>query len=369
MKRINIFRKGTHTDSSGQKREFTEQELIAAVASYDPAKHEAPIVVGHPKTNNPAFGWVSGLEYKEGNIYAQPSQLNQDFSDQVQAGAYKKVSASWYLPDSPSNPNPGVMSLRHVGFLGAQPPAIKGLESIQFSEPDQCVEFSDSYSTSLIADAFRSLRDFFIDTQGLEAADKAIPSYLPDSLHRESIHDSHAEQKADEQNQNDPLFNEDNTVTLEELQAENDTLKQQALDAQANADTLKASLATFEEQQATDKKDKIIADVEALITAGKATPAQRPQLMAFAEALEKTGAPVEFGEGEKKQTLKGAAALINFLSQGKPSVDFEEQSNDTDEPLINDLTAKQLQVKAADYAEKHNVSVVEATNAIIAQAE
>ena len=40
-------------------------------------------------------------------------------------------------PDHPSNPVPNAYYLRHVGFLGAQPPAVKGLGEARFADVDQ----------------------------------------------------------------------------------------------------------------------------------------------------------------------------------------------------------------------------------------
>jgi len=56
-----IFRVGTHTDSSGAAKTFARSDLDKTVAAYDPARHEAPLVIGHPKTDSPAYGWVERL--------------------------------------------------------------------------------------------------------------------------------------------------------------------------------------------------------------------------------------------------------------------------------------------------------------------
>ena len=85
----------------------------------------------------------------------------------VRAGRFKKVSASFYTPDSPHNPVPGVYYLRHVGFLGAQPPAVKGLAPVpvNFAEGDTeegCVSFDFAESPGLLrwlADLFRGFGD------------------------------------------------------------------------------------------------------------------------------------------------------------------------------------------------------------------
>lgn len=139
-----IFRSGTRTDANGNTVTITEADLAAAAQAYDPKVHEAPIVVGHPKADAPAYGWVKSLNVQNGVLTADFAQVDEGFADLVKAGRYKKVSASFYPPTSPNNPKPGVWTLRHVGFLGAQPPAVKGLSAISFAEGEVYVEFTES---------------------------------------------------------------------------------------------------------------------------------------------------------------------------------------------------------------------------------
>lgn len=139
-----IFRAGTRTDANGNTVTITEADLAAAAQAYDPKVHEAPIVVGHPKADAPAYGWVKSLGVQNGVLTADFAQVDDGFADLVKAGRYKKVSASFYPPTSPNNPKPGVWTLRHVGFLGAQPPAVKGLSAISFAEGEVYVEFTES---------------------------------------------------------------------------------------------------------------------------------------------------------------------------------------------------------------------------------
>src|SRR5690606_10586760 len=58
---IEIFKAGTRTDDSGTVHTISKADLAASVAAYDPAVHEAPHTVGHPKHNAPAYGWVERL--------------------------------------------------------------------------------------------------------------------------------------------------------------------------------------------------------------------------------------------------------------------------------------------------------------------
>lgn len=141
-KLIHIFKPGRHVAMSGAALNFTESDLQASAAAYDPAIHEAPLVIGHPKVDAPAYGWVKSLAAGGDGLNIEPHQVNPDFAEMFASGAFKKVSASFYAPDSPCNPVPGVYYLRHVGF-GAQPPAVKGCVALSSPMPRRVVEFSD----------------------------------------------------------------------------------------------------------------------------------------------------------------------------------------------------------------------------------
>jgi hypothetical protein len=119
---IEIFRTGTHTDAEGEEREWEENDLDRIVSSYNPAIHEAPVVIGHPETDSPAYGWVGALKREGEFLFAKLKDLAPEFVDWVKRGFYKKRSIALY-PD---------LMLRHVGFLGAVPPAIKGLRDVKF---------------------------------------------------------------------------------------------------------------------------------------------------------------------------------------------------------------------------------------------
>lgn len=134
MKCIEIFRAGTHTTDDGQSVEFSEVTVRMMAAAYDPARYEAPLVIGHPATDAPAYGWVKGLEYADGRLSAYVDDLDASFAGAVKAKRYRNISASFYRPDAPHNPKPGVHYLRHVGFLGATPPAVKGLKAVNFAD-------------------------------------------------------------------------------------------------------------------------------------------------------------------------------------------------------------------------------------------
>lgn len=140
---LEIFRAGMHVSNAGARIDFTVSDIHAIAESYAPTKHEAPLVVGHPENDKPAYGWVKKLEATpDGRLLMWSQQVNGEFAALVRAGQFKKRSASFYAPQDPSNPTPGYWYLRHVGWLGAMPPAIKGLRDAQFSVPSDTVSFS-----------------------------------------------------------------------------------------------------------------------------------------------------------------------------------------------------------------------------------
>ena len=124
---IEIFRVGEQSDSQGNTRKWTVSDLEKIVKNYDAKEHEVPLVVGHPKENAPAFGWVEALKTDGEFLFAKFKQLVPEFVEAVKKGLYKKRSISLY-PD---------LTLRHIGFLGAVPPAVKGLADIKFTKMNE----------------------------------------------------------------------------------------------------------------------------------------------------------------------------------------------------------------------------------------
>lgn len=345
MKPIEIFKIGKHTATNGQTLPFDETMLAAAVKGYDPKLHEAPVVVGHPKDNHPAFGWIDHLELtKDGVVLAHPKQVDADFAELVEQGKYKKRSASWYLPDSPNNPKPGTLYLRHVGFLGAMPPAIKGLKDVQFSEQEQgVVEFGDvsPWIFSNFAAILRKWREKIIAKDGIEEADNMIPSYQIDDFAAEA---ERLRFERDKQTQAAiPNFTEpqDKTMTPEQIAA-----------MQAELDALKAKEVNFSESEKAIKqreaalaKREIGLQVDDLIKQGKVLPAQKVGLVEFMASLDGSTLTVEFGEGEQAKKLSPRQFMTDFLASMPKIIDFSEHSKPDGAKKPEDLTAQEIEKK------------------------
>lgn len=340
-KPLQIFKPGRHTAMSGAVIEFSASDLAASAAAYDPAKHEAPIVVGHPRLDAPAYGWVSRLAAGSSGLEAEPHQVNPEFAEMVNAGAFKKISASFFSPGHPANPVPDVYYLRHVGFLGAQPPAVKGLRNPEFGEADEgVVEFSE-WDDVDNASLWRSLREWILGKFGLDEADKVVPGYKVQSL-EQAAQDGLKESQPEAGAAVAPAFsepNQENAVTPEEkaaLEAENAALKQQI--AHAQTARRHEDHTSFAESLAADgkllpaQKDVAIATLdhlaaqEQVVEFGEAdgNGGKKPLVEAFRDFLGSLPRQIEFGEHATHERAGSGSATVDFAAPNGFGVDGQQ---------------------------------------------
>ena len=134
---IEIFRAGKHIDANGAEVIIEVDDIDKIIETYDTELHEAPLVIGHPQHDEPAWGWVASLRRKGKVLLAKLNDLSPEISEAVRKGQYKKISASFYRPNVKRNPVSDAWYLRHIGLLGAQTPAVKGLSPLKFAEEDK----------------------------------------------------------------------------------------------------------------------------------------------------------------------------------------------------------------------------------------
>ena len=368
MQLIEIFKAGKRTDANGVEVEITTEDLQQAVNAYNVNFHESPAVIGHPKHNAPAYGWVKRLELDGDVLKAEFDQIDPEFAEMVEKGRFKKISSSFYLANSPNNPCPGNLYLRHVGFLGAMPPAVKGLRNPEFADNEQgVVDFSDWAEASL----WRRLRDWIIGQHGQEEADKAVPDYLVASVQEESIRNEYKRfNQQEEAGFPVPSFNEPNNDSnqpsepqgepemtpeeIEQLKAENQQLKAEKAEAALNQ--AKADNADF---------------AEGLVKAGKLAPVAKQQAIDLLNYGSTTaaGGVVEFGEGEN---LHGK--IKAFLEAQPQIVEFGEVATKDKAAGAEDGTVQyaegtspeaiDMDKKVRAYMKEHNVGYVAAFNAV-----
>lgn len=366
MNSIQIFKTGKHTAMSGAVLNFGEAELQAAAAAYDPAVHEAPLTVGHPKDDLPAYGWVKSLAFQEGGLDAQPDQVDEAFAELVRQGKFKKISASFYTPDSPANPKPGAYYLRHVAFLGAQPPAVKGLKPVSFGEAEEgVVEFAD-WGFSVTGSILRSLREWLIEKFGLEEADKALPGYQVDSV---------AEASRPIEPGRSPSYSEPSTQELQQVTPEQ--IAAAEADIKRRSDALTAQEASFAERDKALKaqelaaRKKVISEFcDDLIKQGRVLPKDKAALVAFMESMPDAEQLIEFSEGDQKMSKPALAVFQGFLASLPKQVEYGEVAKGAViEGAASGLSNEEVAKRAGAYKNKVEseggfVSYAEAVDAV-----
>lgn len=343
MKRIPFFKPGKHRAESGDVIEFTEADVQQIVETYDPKLHEAPLVIGHPKMDAPAYGLVQSVELAEGGItVAIPHKVHQDFADGVRDGRYSKRSASLYTPQHPNNPTPGKWYLRHIGFLGAHPPAVKGLPEVGFGETEEGVvsfavggdddgtlQFGD-YNDARLLRMLRGLKNLLLGNAGFakDAVEEALPEWGFEAATESALQSDDTDSDFSE--------GEHTAMTPEQLaQREADIAKrEQAVQAK------EAQFAELEtrEQKLTEKEQaartaEIASFCDGLIADGKLLPAHKDGMVAFMATLP-LDAAVEFGEGDQAQKKQSLDFFQDFLQTLPKQVEFAELGKGDEVPTL-----------------------------------
>jgi hypothetical protein len=107
--------------------DLTPEIFDELVATFNPAVHEPPHVIGHitPEHNDrPAYGWIAGLRRVGDRLLAKSKQIAKDLDDLVRSGRFKKRSIGIRVLED------GRRYLHHLAWLGSMVPACKGLKDV-----------------------------------------------------------------------------------------------------------------------------------------------------------------------------------------------------------------------------------------------
>jgi hypothetical protein len=306
--RIEVFRPGTFTPMKGEPITYSAADLRAIADAYSPDTAPAPIVVGHPSIDAPAYGWIEGFEYdaQAERLFANLGQVEPQFADMVKGGRFKKVSMAFFAPDQSHNPVPGTWYPKHLGFLGAAPPAVPGLKNVAFAAQEG-VTFTSAFGEpgfERVAAMFRAIRDWFIEREGVEAADKVLPSWSIDWLAEAEIQTTEGDA---------PLYSAPTPITQEIPVTQPDTA------FAAREAELTARAADIAAREARLNHADNAAFAETMVTEGRLLPASRDALVALMDALPGHAA-VAFSAGSEK--LTPGAALREILKAQPKIVTF-----------------------------------------------
>ena len=346
---IEIFRAGSQTDSSGKTIKFSHDDLDSIIESHEPA----PIVVGHPKDNAPAYGWSKELKRKGDILLGKFSDINPDFAQAVKNKTYPNRSISLV-------PINNGYKLRHTGWLGAAAPAIKGLKQVEFSADENALEFSNwqtGYGLGLAARILRKLREWLIDEHGKDAADQILPNHEIDELKETS--DAICKKPNQETNfsQGETTMSKKEYSETEIQKIKDDAREAAELEFKQKMNDLNAENKNLKDQAASTKVDDAIAEFKAK---GIMTPAMEPGIKDFMLSLEPE-LTFEFSEGDKTTKTVALDWFIDFMGKAKPTVDVNQPKVDED----MGGGSSDVQNAARNYMEKNpGMSYAEAVSAV-----
>ena len=284
---VEIFRAGNY----GPKGEFSQNDLDTIIRNYNPSVHEAPACIGHPADDKPAYGWADRLMRSGDLLLAKFKEVDPAFETAIREGRYKKRSAAFYLDDRGR-----ASGLRHVAFLGAQPPEVKGLRNIHFQDDNgrifTTVEFGEEEAVAEDKTLKEQIKAVFAEWFGS----------------RENVSATFSEAQVKQ-------FAEQAAVAAAVPLQTKVTELETALTAQSTA---------FAESQRKiaggETAQRAAAAVAYLKEKGAWVPAFKEMGLEtiFGEMAKQT-ITIEFGEGDKKKTLTPLELLTQFL-EGLPKV-------------------------------------------------
>lgn len=367
---VELFKAGEQTDSLGNTRNFTTDDLDDMVKNHE----SFPIVIGHPKVDAPAYGWSSKLVRKGGSLFGKFTDVESQFSDMVEKKRFPNRSVRLRLTDDG-------FKVAHVGFLGAAAPAIPGLKSLEFSEDDSALDFEFSgYAETVMARMLRRLREYFIDKESIELADSLLPEYELEAIAEDAMRDRMEDSKSDtsfnqhrnKQNNNGGA-NVPDTKTYSQQEVD-DLLAQKATDFASSETDLKTQLDD-------ERKARLTAEytsfVDGAIDDGKLTPAMSAGAVDFMLQLA-VDAEFEFSQGEgdgKAQTktnpvdwfkdfVGGLGKTVSLGATGDEDTDAAVSNFNGPAGSVVDADRLALDAKAREYMRDHECDYVEAVVAV-----
>jgi hypothetical protein len=376
---IPVLKVGHFTGGNGVEIDFDTARLDRIASKYNAELCETPLVIGHPKTDDPAFGWVEKFKRVGNVLMALPTKLVAEFAEAVNNGRYQYVSCK-VRPDD---------TIGHIGFLGAVAPAVKGLGIVTLSaagddgvsvELSQADLWAEKSLFRRMLTFVQNFRDQVVAEKGVEAGDKLIsndeigyfqadidnleqdtPTNTVTSLSEETIMDPKEHKRLmDEAVASATLAANARIAELSEsltkVTGERDqvTTNFTALQASVAKKDLDARTAEFSES------------CDAAIKAGKLPAGEKAATMVIMESLFQAGS-VELSEADgKKSQMSPLEHLKKLLSLAKPSVEFTEHATQDRVGQTTELSdAAELSEAISKYVEAeaklgHAVTVVDA---------
>ncbi|MEW5745274.1 MAG: hypothetical protein AB1805_07560 [Nitrospirota bacterium] len=344
VKKVPIFRAGVHVDSNGNRREWTVDDLDSMVKNFDLSEFIPAIVVGHPKVEDPRYGDFDAV-YREGKTLFADVDVIPEMHDAWKKGLYPERSVRIVKLDD------GTYKIRHLGLLGAHPPAVTGLPRVEFSAEDGeevIIDFSE-YRFPVVGRVLRRLREFYIEKFGVEEADRIVNEYELEDL-----------QRVEPEAVSSAAFSEPTqgggdmpTQREQELEQQLAEERRKSADFSEKLKQKDAEVATANQKTtvllAENRKKEFSSFCEGLRNEGKLPPAVMPKVLDFMEIL--SGVETfDFAEGDGKKAAKPVEMFKEFLSGLGKVIEFGEHATKT---KVGDAGNKDREALISDFMEKN----------------
>jgi hypothetical protein len=298
-------------------RGITPEHLAEVVADDFDANPRA-LCFGHPKSDDPAAGTITGAKLDGNSLMVEVASLTSKAIEGIKSGEWLNRSAAFFDPHHEANPRPGKWTLRHVGLLGGAAPGIPNMTPLKQSLA-YTAEGDDPEHLEITGDP----------------ADAVVYSGAPTPVHT--------------------IFTAKEPIAMER------TPEQIAAD-DAAAKVLKDREDKFAARVRSQFEASNGAAIDALVLAGKVLPAEADNLKTSFNALDPEAEELTFGAGDKMTKATAVSHILSFMA-GLPSrVPLDGRQSPTTEFTAGEhKTAAEFNAAAEKLAKDEGITIDAAT--------
>ncbi len=336
--KLDLLRPGKWKDRSGKLIDVTKKmikQIATATKNFSYQNNKFPFTIGHPKDDSPAYGYGDKSKVtvdERGHLQLEASE--EDISPEL----LNLVKEKKFTTISVKTRRDG--SIRHVAFLGATPPAVTGLDPVEFSDKDEdgmVFEFSEvdvndneeelsvelsefevsRHPFSSIQNILRNIKNWFIEEYGKDEADKIFPEHLIEGTGETPRVFTPAKEMAFSEQ-----TNEEDMKLSPEVQAQLDAANNKIAELTGKLDAATTQLSAGEREK---KLNSALAFCESDEMKNKIPPAiGTNQVANLLVELEGVG-EFEFSEGDETKKVNAADTLKSLLKL-LPEFEFSEMA-------------------------------------------
>jgi len=311
---------------------------LADVAAFDCANNPVPNVIGHPATDSPAHASVRSFKAEGDKLFADVPEEHPSFAAIVKGIKGQTIlnrSMGFFSKRHPSNPTPGKLAPKHLGFLGGAAPGVAGMPSLASyfaANPDAALTFAaDGVTLEVNGDPIDAVvfdaapepaTNVVVITDPAPAAPGATPPAAPAAT----------EEKP--------------TMTAEEIaQKERELVERERVANEREQ--------TFAANQKTARETANASTVDSLIAGGQVMPADKADLVAAFNAVD-GGEVISFAADANKKASPVSIIAGIIAKAGKATPVGDAPTSPTENHTFSaDQRQQELETARAERLKKY----------------